>query len=41
METPTPKSSDWIISPPKTGLLWRSFMSNPEIGEMLKKLVKE
>lgn len=22
----------------RTGLLWRSFMSNPEIGEMLKKL---
>ena len=25
----------------RTGLLWRSFMSNPEIGEMLKKLAKE
>ncbi len=25
----------------RTGLLWRSFMSNPEMGEMLKKLAKE
>ena len=25
----------------RTGLLWRSFMSNPEIGEMLKKLARE
>ena len=25
----------------RTGVLWRSFMSNPEIGEMLKKLAKE
>lgn len=25
----------------RTGLLWRSFMANPEIGAMLKKLVKE
>ena len=25
----------------RTGLLWKSFMSNPEIGEMLKKLEKE
>ena len=25
----------------RTGLLWRAFMSNPEIGEMLKKLAKE
>lgn len=22
----------------RTGLVWKSFMSNPEIGEMLKKL---
>jgi hypothetical protein len=22
----------------RTGLLWKSFMSNPEVGEMLKKL---
>ena len=25
----------------RTGVLWRSFMSNPEIGEMLKKLARE
>lgn len=25
----------------RSGLLWRSFMSNPEIGEMLKKLARE
>lgn len=25
----------------RTGVLWRSFMSNPEIGAMLKKLAKE
>jgi hypothetical protein len=25
----------------RTGLLWRAFMSNPEIGEMLKKLARE
>ncbi len=25
----------------RTGLLWRAFMSNPEMGEMLKKLARE
>jgi len=25
----------------RTGLVWKSFMSNPEIGEMLKKLEVE
>jgi hypothetical protein len=25
----------------RSGLLWQSFMSNPEIGEMLKKLARE
>jgi len=30
-----------MIENHRTGLLWRSFMSNPEIGEMLKKLAKE
>jgi hypothetical protein len=25
----------------RSGLLWRAFMSNPEIGEMLKKLARE
>jgi hypothetical protein len=25
----------------RTGLLWKSFMSNPEMGEMLKKLARE
>ena len=25
----------------RTGVLWRAFMSNPEIGEMLKKLARE
>jgi hypothetical protein len=30
-----------MIENHRTGLLWRAFMSNPEIGEMLKKLAKE
>jgi hypothetical protein len=25
----------------RTGLVWKNFMSNPEIGEMLKKLEVE
>ena len=27
--------------PSHAALLWRAFMSNPEIGEMLKKLARE
>jgi hypothetical protein len=30
-----------MIENHRTGLLWRSFMSNPEIGAMLKKLAAE
>jgi Uncharacterized protein conserved in bacteria len=30
-----------MIENHRTGLLWRAFMSNPEIGELLKKLAKE
>jgi hypothetical protein len=30
-----------MIENHRTGVLWRSFMSNPEIGELLKKLAKE
>ena len=25
----------------RSGILWKAFMSNPEIGEMLKKLAAE
>ena len=27
-----------MIESYRTGLIWKSFMSNPEIGEMLKRL---
>jgi hypothetical protein len=30
-----------MIENHRSGLLWRAFMSNPEIGEMLQKLAKE